>query len=136
MDSTRRSLAPGEPIDSWRLAESHYRRAARRPDLAYLADMRLVVEHARRRGYERHYYAYTLPEFLAISPARSPEEALTTPFLSVALDRGGVFELTLVAPATGLVIAFRVPRALLFHELDTSFASLGELLVSASQGEA
>jgi hypothetical protein len=93
------------------------------------------VEHARKRGYADHYFAYALTEFLAVSSARLPEEALRTPFLSIAVDRERVFQLSLVAPVKGLVIGFRVPRALLFHELDSSLASLGELLVSHVQEE-
>lgn len=96
--------------------------------------MQLVVDYVQSRGYDRHYHAYPLAEFLAISTARTPEEALTTPFLSVSVGFGGVFELSLVAPASpGPVVPFRTPQAHLYQELDTSFSALSELLVAHSQ---
>lgn len=123
------------PADSWARARRHYRHLSREPDRRHLAEMLLVIDHAHRRGLDEHYFAYTLPDFLAISPARSPEEALHTPFLSVAVDTVQVFDLTLVAPAVGRVVSCRVPVSQLLHELDTSLTSLGELLVDHAQDD-
>jgi hypothetical protein len=127
-------VGPAQPSASWQRAKRHYQRLARRTDLAHLAAMQLVIRHALGRGYDQHFNAYTLPEFLAISTARSPEQALTTPFLSVAVDRDGVFELALVSPSSkDPLFPFRATPTTLVHELDSALAALGDLLVEQAE---
>ena len=123
------------PEESWSRARRHYLRAARRPGGAHLSAMRLVVDYARSRRFDHHFHAYALPDFLAVSTASTPADALTTPFLSISVDEGGFFELTLVSPeSSGPVVPVRTPQTHLYQELDTGFAALGELLVAHFQG--
>ncbi len=96
--------------------------------------MQLVIQYARTKGYHRHFYAYALPEFLAVSTAHSPGDAFSTPFLTATVDEGGIFELALVSPASsGPVVPFRTHQARLFQELDSCFSTLADLLVAHAQ---